>query len=125
MRIALALDQPRAHEAFQFLDLMRQRRRRDVEPVRGAGKMLLFREHRETAGFQCQPFIRRHRMKRRRSYNDIWIGNVNADRISSDLCVAVAGSQNPTKAAPAYMRACLNLPVQPPIAPVDRTPWRY
>jgi len=35
----------------------------------------------ETAGFQCQPFIRCRRMNRRRSYNDIWIGNVNADRI--------------------------------------------
>ncbi len=49
VRIALALDQPRAHEAFKFLDLMRERRRRDVQPMRGAGKMLLFREHREIA----------------------------------------------------------------------------
>jgi hypothetical protein len=49
MRIALALDQPRAHQTFQLLDLMRQRRRRDVESMRGMGKMLLFREHREIA----------------------------------------------------------------------------
>ena len=49
VRIALALDQSDADEAFQLLDLVRQRRRRDVEPMRGAGKMLLFREHREIA----------------------------------------------------------------------------
>jgi hypothetical protein len=43
----------------------------------------------------------------------------------SDLCVAVAGSQTPTKAVPAYMRACPNLSVQPPIAPVERSSRRY
>jgi len=32
--------------------------------------------------------------------------NVNSDRICSDLCVAVAGSQTPAKVIPAYMRAC-------------------
>jgi hypothetical protein len=51
--------------------------------------------------------------------------NVNSDRICSDLCVAVAGSQTPTKVIPAYMRACPNLRIQPPIAPIDLTPWRY
>jgi len=49
MSIALALDQPRADQAFQFLDLMRQRRRRDVQQIRGAGKMPLLRQHREVA----------------------------------------------------------------------------
>jgi hypothetical protein len=53
--------------------------------------------------------------------NDIHAGNVNAERISFRPCVAVAGSQTPTKAIPAYMRACPNFSVQPPIAPIAHT----
>ncbi len=47
--VSVALEQLGAELALEFLDLMRERRRADLQPQGGTGKMLLLREHHEIA----------------------------------------------------------------------------
>jgi hypothetical protein len=49
MRISLALDQLGTMLALEFLYLVRERRRTDPQPERGAGKVLLLRQRHEIA----------------------------------------------------------------------------